>query len=297
MALFGDDWAERRRDLVVTTQPTRAGAVSPRAAGGPDLVAVEGVVRRHDDTVALPLSDASVTDVSTDGGASEGETAASDAGTDEETTTGPAETFDTAAAGGEERLGSPVVATHTRWSRTGPRDAETTVAAVPFVVEDASGSVLVDPGSGGADDRSVLLSAGNTERFLGDETGTRLVTTAGGDETERLARARTALGTTPEHVHERATLREGDRVFVLGEPRRATTDDAADGDSPAVAVGPAADSGLFVVSDLSRSALAEELDRASGGLDRRFWLFVVVGLIAAVMLLIVLAVFVDSFVG
>ena len=52
----------------------------------------------------------------------------------------------------------------------------------------------------------------------------------------------------------------------------------------------------FVVSDLSWTALAEQLERAAGGLDRRFWLFAVVGAIAAVLVLITVAVFVDSFV-
>ncbi len=295
MGLLGDDETARRRDAVRSTSPTRAAAVSPDA----DLVAVEGVVRVHEETLSVPLSDAEVvalpagdgSDTDGDGtspppdrpgsGDSDGDDgpAATDGGT----------TLDERAADrtADDR-GPAVVTTYVKRPRGSTAPARRRVQAVPFVVEDDSGRVLVDATDAPAD--AVLVSPGHTERLLGDEAGSRLVRSpdTGLDATREVARARTALGTTPDWEHERGALRAGDRVYVLGRPR------TSDEEEPTTVV--TADDGPFALSDLSRSALAEQLDRRAGGLDRRFWLFAVVGGIAAVVLLITVAVFLDSFV-
>jgi hypothetical protein len=181
-----------------------------------------------------------------------------------------------------------VLVAYTRRERDSPAVVERSLSTVPFVVEDDTGRVLVDATDLGDDAPGVLLSAGNTEHYLGTERGDRLVRTSG-SSFEQVARAREALGTTPEYEHERAVLRAGDHVYVHGTAR-----EAADGSSAVVGVPD--DPGAFVLSDLSRSALAEQLDRASGGLDRQFWLFAVVGAIAAVILLTTVVVLLDSFV-
>lgn len=185
--------------------------------------------------------------------------------------------------------GPAVVTTYVKRPRGSTAPAERLVEAVPFVVEDDSGRVLVDATDAPAD--AVLVSPGHTERLLGDESGTRVVRASdrGMNSTREIARARTALGTTPGWAHERGALRDGDRVYVLGTPRPSGEE------SPATTVAPGTDA-PFAVSDLSRSALAEQLERRAGGLDRRFWLFAVVGGIAAIVLLITVAVFLDSFV-
>jgi len=298
MALFGDDETTRRRDAVRATDPTPAGRVS----AGADAVAVEGVVRVHEETLSLPLADAAVTDLDGDGTAApatetETRTAAPDDDERGDDPDGPA-----TPDGGRERSpdgavrrshdapddrGSAVVTTYRKWPR-GDTPPRRRVEAVPFVVEDDSGRVLVDATDAPAG--AVLVSPGHTERLLGDEAGTRLVTVAdtSPDAAREIARARTALGTTPDWEHERGALRDGDRVYVLGRPRA-----SGDGE-PATVIAADADA-PFALSDLSRSALAEQLDRSTGGLDRRFWLFAVVGGIAAVVLLITVAVFLDSF--
>lgn len=363
MGLFGDDDLDRALELVRSTEPRRPGTVSPSA----DLVAVEGRVRVHRETVDVPLADATVTEIdstpddetaeSTSGATAEppeptsgataetldghtterhaGETAdaspaASGGAADTGGSAGPntegggsaeaavgtgadGSTADAAggpatasSAGGEkanaerepgiddltrsEDRGPPVLATYTRRERDGPQVFERRLDAVPFVVEDESGRVLVDVSDLGDDAPGVLLSAGATERLLGTESGDRLVST-GGDSFRQVAAARNAIGTTPEYEHERALLRAGDRVYVLGTARS-----RAAGEAPGIVVDQGQDADRFVLSDMSRSALAEQLQRASGGLDREFWLFAVVGAIAAIIVLITIAVFVDSFV-
>ena len=338
MGLFGDDETARRRDAVRSTSPTRAAAVQTDA----DVVAVEGVVRVHEETLTVPLADAAVVEAPADGGSDaddqvrdtqggdrrEGDgpdaPAASSGGDDpgdedgpdrpgpsgrasfdqsdddtggepEDDGDGPAATDggttldDRAAGRAADDRGPAVVTTYVKRPRGSTAPARRRVEAVPFVVEDDSGRVLVDATEAPAE--AVLVSPGHTERLLGDESGSRLVRASdtGLDSTREVARARTALGTTPDWEHERGALRAGDRVYVLGRPRSSGEEEpatvlAADADAP------------FAVSDLSRSALAEQLQRQAGGLDRRFWLFAVVGGIAAIILLITVAVFLDSFV-
>jgi len=305
MGLFGDDETARRRDAVRSTAPTRAAAVPTDGDG--DVVAVEGVVRVHGKTLSVPLSGAEVVEMPADGGSDaddRGAPAATDADPatsggsgddpDDEDGDGPAATDggttldERSADRAADDRGPAVVTTYVKRPRNSTAPAQRRVEAVPFVVEDDSGRVLVDATE--ADAGAVLVSPGHTERLLGDESGTRLVRVSdtGMDSTREIARARTALGTTPEWEHERGALRAGDRVYVLGRPRASGEEEpaaviAADADAP------------FALSDLSRSALAEQLDRRAGGLDRRFWLFAVVGGIAAIILLITVAVFLDSF--
>jgi len=330
MALLGDDDLRRRHDLVRSTTPSRVAAVPADA----ELVAVEGVVRVHEDPVTPPLADATVHDPDSGSpGAADGDAAperaspaapdddaAATASTSPGATTGPASESRTtgvsssgvedprasdesgrrpgatrtatptrldelAAEQGDENRGPPVLARYVRRPREGREPAETQVEARPFVVEDETGRLLVDLRD--PPRQAVLLSPGITERYLGDETGTRLVRTTGADSTRAVARARNELGTTPEWVHERATLRDGDRVYVLGRPETDTEGETAIVPGEGTA---------FVVSDLSRAALTEQLDRAAGGLDRRFWLFAVVGAIAVVVVFITVAVLVDGFV-
>lgn len=270
MGLLGDDALRRRRRLVESTTPTRAASVTPESS----VVAVEGVVRVHEETLSPPLSDATVVEPPA-GAPAEDEAADGDGG--------PTRLDELAAERGETRRGPPVLARYVRRPRESEEPGtatETRVEAVPFVVEDDSGRVLVDAREAASE--SVLLSPAVTERYLGDESGSRVARATGADDTRELARARTALGATPDWEHERATLRAGDQVYVLG---------GATGERGRIEPGGEG----FVVSDLSRAALTEQLQRASEGLDRRFWLFAVVGAIAAVVLLITVAVLVDSF--
>jgi|APHM01.1.fsa_nt_gi E3 Ubiquitin ligase. len=288
MGLFGDDDTAQRRDAVRATAPTRATAVSP----GADLVAVEGVVRVHEKTLTVPLADAEVAEMPTDSGPDTTSRRQGDSGDgDEPPATDGGTTLDRRAADrtADDR-GPAVVTTYVKRPRGSTAPARRRVEAVPFVVEDESGRVLVDATDAPAE--AVLVSPGHTERLLGDESGSRLVHTAdtSRDTTREIARARTAPGTTPDWEHERGALRVGDGVYVLGRPRS-----SGEPDGPATAVAANGDA-PFVLSDLSRSALAEQLDRRAGGLDRRFWLFAVVGGIAAFVLLITVAVFLDSFV-
>lgn len=137
--------------------------------------------------------------------------------------------------------------------------------AVPFLVEDDTGRVLVDPGAYGYDDGPLPISPGNTDRFEGDEDG----------ENVRPVEDDPVL----PWVHSEAAIRPGDQVYVVG-----TVSSGPDPDLPTdLRVAPAGPDGGFLVSDLSRTTLATEL-RPSSRLPRPFWQFALLGLILLVIL-------------
>lgn len=175
----------------------------------------------------------------------------------------------------------------------GGETVERAAETAPFVVEDDSGGLLVDLGETvDAAGDPVIVSASNTERYLGDEDGADLVpfrTDGSGDAgVGDLARARSELGETPDWIHVQSTLRPGDRVYVLGDVAETP------GGSPPYVLSPGPDD-TVVCSDLSQSALLGQLDRESAGVDRRFWAFAALGLVALAIVVVAVGVFVDSF--
>jgi len=172
--------------------------------------------------------------------------------------------------------------------------AEGRVDAVPFRVEDETGSVLVDPtvvahpGDGRVDSP---LDAAGPQSLSDGATG---AFAASGEEFERLERQRLAreetdVAPSPGEVHVQSTIRPGDTVYLLGEFER---------DAGSYRVGPG--DGPFLLSDMSRSALATALERRSGDVSGQFLRFVVFGLIAISLVALVLglaAAIVVSFLG
>jgi hypothetical protein len=160
--------------------------------------------------------------------------------------------------------------------------AEGRVDAVPFRVEDETGSVLVDPtgivhpGDGRADSP---LDAAGPQPLSDGATG---AFAESGDEFERLERQRLGREETDaalihREVHVQSTIRPGDTVYVLGEfERRAGSYAVEPGEGP------------FLLSDMSRSALATALERRSGDVSGQFLRFVAFGLIAVSLVALVL---------
>lgn len=176
-------------------------------------------------------------------------------------------------------------------SGTGPggETVENRVEVVPFLVDDGTGEILVNPpGSTDGEEGTLLVSAGNTDRYYGDEdaTETYRIDAADDEDVEQLAQARQELGESPEWVHVQSAIRPGDHVYVLGQAA-----ETADG-RPEHVVLPG---DRFLLSDLRRSALVEQLKRESGRIDRSFWLFAVLGLIAVAAIVLVVVILADSF--
>lgn len=135
------------------------------------------------------------------------------------------------------------------------------VEAVPFLVDDGTGRVLVDPAGYEYGDGTLPVSPGKTDRFEGDESG----------ENVRPVEDEPVL----PWVHVEASIRPGDAVYVVGSVSRADDPDLPDG---TLRIGPVEPSGEFLVTDLSRPTLVEEL-RPSSRLPQPFWQFALLGLI------------------
>jgi hypothetical protein len=152
--------------------------------------------------------------------------------------------------------------------------------AVPFVVEGEDGRVLVDPREAVEDDGNyALFSERNTRRYRGEENPATAVLVGEGDEDG--SEDQSGEGEPGEWVHVQSGIRPGDRVFVVGEAT------ATPGGSPPFVVG-AGDDGGFLVSDLSRAAVREQLARESGPFDGNFWRIALLGVIAILVVAVVL---------
>lgn len=156
-----------------------------------------------------------------------------------------------------------------------PEVVEGRIAAVPFLVADDTGRVLVDPTDHAYGDGVLPISPGRTERFEGDEAGENL----------RPVEDDPVL----PWVHAEAAIRPGDEVYVVGTAAR-----TADPDLPAdvdVRLAPGDDPDGFLVTDLSRQALYEGLTPDSR-LPDGFWRLAALGGILAAILLGLVALFV-----
>lgn len=150
------------------------------------------------------------------------------------------------------------------------------LVAVPFLVEDATGRVLVDPTDHAYGDGSLPISPGRTARFEGDESG------------ENLRRVDPGEDPVLPWVHVEASIRPGDEVYAAGTVSRVADPSLPEGVDYRLA--PGEDDGAFVVSDLSRPALREALTPPSR-LPEDFWRFAILGAILVGAVLVVVGIF------
>jgi len=143
------------------------------------------------------------------------------------------------------------------------------IEAVPFLVEDDTGRVLVDPTDYDYDDGVLPISPGRTERREGDEDGENVRPV--GDE-----------GPVLPWVHSEAAIRPGDRVYVAGTVSRLAGPEGPPGVRHRL--DPGDDPGAFLVTDLSRQALFEGLGSDSR-LPEGFWRFALLGAILVAVVL------------
>jgi hypothetical protein len=263
LGLFRGEELDRLRERLAGTPATPPGEVSP----GP--VAVEGVAREHRETVESPVAGREALLVQYRRHRPEGD-------------------------------GSP---------------AEERTDAVPFVVEDETGRVLLDPRDavdGDGEGNYAVFSERNTRRhYGGTDAASATPLDAGGEDTDEsggdpsrgndavaadgtpLDGDRPGVGpdedwrdSVPESaawIHAESAIRPGDTVYVVGDA------DETPGGSPPFVVTPGTE-GIFLVSDLGPAAVREQLDRESGPLDRSVLSLLVLGVIAVLILVAVLAV-------
>lgn len=153
------------------------------------------------------------------------------------------------------------------------------IESVPFLVDDGDGRVLVDPTDHGYGDGPLPISPGRTHRFEGDESG------------ENVRRLDVDEAPTLPWVHAEASIRPGDEVYAVGTVSRAT---GAAPEDVEWTLGTGDATAEFVLTDLGRRTLYEELETESP-LTGRFWRLAVLGLIAVAALLLTLSILVVTF--